>query len=110
MTSKPPLSEEHFQNRVIETAKCFGWRCVHFRPARTTTGWRTALQGDVGFTDLVLARKGVVICAEIKSNTGRLRPEQKAWLHALGPNGRVWRPRDWDSIITELSTGKRATA
>jgi len=59
------------------------------------------MQGDVGFPDLVLARAGKVIFAELKSETGKLSPTQREWANALGTL-RIWRPRDIDLIEAEL--------
>lgn len=98
-----PLSEDDFKRRVIDTAKANGWRVHHSRPARTAHGWRTPVEGHSGLPDLVLARAGVVLLAELKSDTGRSTPEQRAWLAAAGPAGRLWRPRDWPTVLAELS-------
>jgi hypothetical protein len=96
------LSEDDLQARVIGTAEANGWRVVHHRPAKTAKGWRTAVQGHAGFPDLVLARDGVVIIAELKSWRGRTSPEQDLWLEALGEHARLWRPQDWPAIEREL--------
>jgi hypothetical protein len=96
------LSEDDFKTRVIGAAKLYGWQVVHIRPCRTAKGWRTAYEGHAGLPDVILARHGHVILAEIKTQTGRLTSEQVTWLDAAGPNGRVWRPRDWPGIQEEL--------
>ena len=85
-----------------------GWRVAHFRPARVLKGgeetWRTAVEGDgAGFPDLVLARNGRIIIAELKSDRGTVSDEQQKWLDAFGESDRrvtvtVWRPRDWATI------------
>jgi hypothetical protein len=56
----------------------------------------------------VLARDGVLIVPENKTDTGRLRPGQAEWLDALGPHGRLWRPRDWPEVHAELTRRKAA--
>jgi hypothetical protein len=104
----PPELEEDFQDRVMKAAKLYGWKVVHFRPARVGTGkharFVTALRGDKGAPDLILARDHVVILAELKRDTTYPTPEQRGWLAAIGPEiGRVWRPRDWETIVAELS-------
>ena len=97
------LSEEDFQDRILKTAELYGWRCIHHRPARRTDGgWRTAMQGHPGFPDLVLARDGVVIVAELKSARGQPTADQWLWLEALGDHARLWRPQDWPAIQNEL--------
>jgi len=52
--------------------------------------------------DLILARRGVVILAELKSDKGRLTLEQIAWQRAIGEHHRLWRPSDLPSIVREL--------
>lgn len=103
----PPITETEFQNQVIEYAQMFGWRVAHFRPARTNKGWRTPIQGDPGFPDLVLARDGHIILWELKSEKGKLTDDQRAWLGALGGTcDRVHvgtrRPSEWDAIEYQL--------
>lgn len=100
---RPDLSEAAFQSVVLELAMLRGWRCFHPRPARTANGWATALTGHAGFPDLVLARRGVVIVAELKSARGRMGPGQAEWLAELGAVGRCWRPVDWPEIRQELA-------
>src|SRR5690606_28778418 len=60
-----------------------GWKVHHTRPARTDKGWRTPLQGDAGYPDLTMARRGRVVIAELKSESGRVTREQAAWLEHL---------------------------
>lgn len=92
------MTESEFQQRVIDLAKLQGWYVHHVRPARTANGWRTAVQGHSGFPDLVLAKPGHLIIAELKSARGRLGPGQRQWLEALAPHARIWRPDDWDVV------------
>jgi hypothetical protein len=104
LTRGVPLTEEAWQNQVIDLARLFGWHVHHTRPARTARGWATPIQGHKGFPDLVLARAGRVIFAELKTDTGRLRPEQQEWQQELTAYGSedadpthevyVWRPAD----------------
>ena len=102
-----PPTEDQFVVRIIELAKATGWLVTHFRPARTQRGWRTPVQGDKGFPDLVLARDGVVLIRECKVDTTRPNPGQRAWLAEIGPLGAVWRPRDWDPVIVPTLTAPR---
>ena len=96
------MTEAQFTDRVIQTAKLFGWLVCHFRPARTERGWRTAIQGDSGFVDLVLARNGVVLHVELKIGTKKPRPDQVSWGVAIGDSYRLWYPDMWDEIVAEL--------
>jgi hypothetical protein len=99
----PVMTEADFQRRILDLARLTGWHCVHYRPAWQAGKWRTPMTGDKGAPDLLLARRGVVVFAELKTGRGRLTPEQRAWLDALGPYGRVWRPRDWDDVVAALT-------
>ena len=99
-----PITEAQFQQQVIDLAHLNSWRVAHFRPARTDKGWRTPVAADgAGFPDLVLARDGVVIFAELKTERGVLRPEQNVWGHHLGALWRVWRPHQLHDIARELA-------
>lgn len=103
------LSEHHFQRTVIDLARLHGWRVSHTRPARTERGWRTPVEGDAGAPDLLLARDGAVLLAELKSARGRPAPDQVAWLAALGPYGRLWRPADFPTIAALLARPTEGT-
>ncbi len=101
-----PETEEQFQTWVIALAHLHGWLVHAERPAKTGKGWRTPIQGDAGFPDLVLAKAGRVIFAELKSAEGKMRADQDNWFAALwgsslpGMPGEhqhkatIWRPSD----------------
>lgn len=93
----PDISEADFLTAVVEVAMLRGWRVYHALPARTSKGWRTPTQGHVGFVDLVMARRGRVIFAELKTAHGRLSAAQQEWFTALG-DVYLWRPQDFDEI------------
>jgi VRR-NUC domain len=105
------LSEADWSRRVLDAAKLFGWRFAHFRPAQTVKGWRTAMQGDKGWPDLVLLRPPRLILAELKSDTGRVSPEQSDWIAQLaevpGLEVYIWRPSNWEIVYTTLAKESR---
>ena len=58
-----------------------------------------------GFPDLTIIGKTRGLFAEVKDDWGQLSPEQTQWRYSLQASGaewRLWRPRDWDVIETEL--------
>jgi len=106
------LSEKDFQQRIIDTAQLFGWLVHHCRPAWDGKNYRTPIAGDTGFPDLVLVHptRLIVFVAELKSDRGRVVPQQNRWLDGFnnaGVRAVVWRPRDWPAILAELE-GERA--
>ena len=110
-----PETEAEFQQAVIELARTLGYAVAHFRPAKTSKGWRTPVAADgKGWPDLAIVGRGRIIYAELKSARGKLSPEQQEWLDRLeraGGESYVWRPEDFDQIVSVL-TGKaiRGTA
>lgn len=103
------MLEDTLVGHIQATATQFGWRFAHFRPGRTKDGgWKTAVQGDRGFVDCVIANGERVLFVEAKSELGKLGEGQPEWLEALDnvyeTSSQVWRPSDWygDKIIKEL--------
>jgi hypothetical protein len=95
------MSERELQDAVIKLAHTLGWLVMHSRPAKLANGeYRTAISGDKGFFDLVLAKKGMVIFAELKSEKGRMSYEQHEWQQAV-KTSHIWRPSDWLSSEIE---------
>lgn len=103
------VTEKQFQSTVIQLAKWHGWMVFHPMPVQNTKGiWRTAVAGDVGFPDLVMAHstRGLII-AELKTGTGRISEDQHVWLDTLlmaGAETYVWRPKDLPAIERRLAT------
>ena len=85
-------SEAAFQSWVVDYARAHSWLVAHVTDSRR--------QDTTGLPDLVLARGGLVILAELKSETGKVRPEQEAWLAASGNH--LWRPSDRQKITAML--------
>ncbi len=89
------VSEAQFQDVVIGYARARGWLVHHDRPSQNAAGrWSTAIQGDAGFPDLVLAREDAIVMLELKRQSGRLTPQQRVWLAALG-----WRDNAGSVIV-----------
>ena len=88
-------TESAFQDVVIQAAKLFGWMCYHTHDSRRSAP---------GFPDLVLAKNGVVLFAELKTDTGKVTNDQIGWL--LATHGVIWRPQYWDVIEESLKDGR----
>jgi len=106
MTAQIPVTEAAFQQRVIDYAMLRHWRVSHARTTATVekghVHYITPYQGHTGLPDLVLARNGVILLAELKSEKGKPTPEQLAWLAAAGDKGFLWKPSDWPAILAVL--------
>ena len=92
----PKMSEAEWQDVVEQFARLHGWWVWHDNDPR---------RNREGFPDLVLIRERVV-WAELKSDTGKLRPGQQAMiarLSAAAAEVHVWRPGDWSTVQTLLT-------
>lgn len=98
--SQPRSAEATLLAQVRQAAKLCGFLIYHtYRSNRS----------EPGFPDLVLCKPGRLIFAELKSATGKVTQEQATWLALLArsvPAVEVytWRPQDFDSIVTILTT------
>lgn len=73
------MTEDQLLRAVLELCRYRGLMVHHCRPARTINGWRTPVQGNPGFPDLVIAGPGGVAFVELKAARGRLSPTQQKW-------------------------------
>ena len=106
------MLERELQKGIVDVAKILGYRVHHTRPAWTSKGYRTPIQGHVGFVDLVLAGHGRVLFVELKCGRNVLSAEQAAWLEALraaGQEAYVLTDAEWGSgeIEALLKRGTR---
>lgn len=82
------MSEADFQRAVLDL-------CAHLRLLTFHSG-DSRRDSSAGFPDLVIVGRSVLY-RELKTATGRVRPEQVTWLTRLslaGANAAVWRPAD----------------
>jgi hypothetical protein len=87
----PKISERDFRHQVIDLCKLLGWK--HYFT------W-TSIHSPKGFPDLVLVRERVIF-AELKTEKGKVTPNQQEWLDALKQANQevyLWRPSDFDEI------------
>jgi hypothetical protein len=93
----PGASEKEFQAAVVRLAESHGWRVYHTHDSR---------RSEAGFPDLCMVRRGVLVFIELKSEVGLPTAAQKEWLADLelvtGVVVRLWRPSDWNEVVTLL--------
>ena len=92
--------EADFQRAVVDLARALGWWCWHDHDSR---------RNPAGLPDLLLARAGVLLAAELKTGRRCTTPEQRETLRTLGEVPGVlallWRPdaspnaERWDGIL-----------
>jgi hypothetical protein len=109
-TAARSMSERELQDLVLAAARALGYVCYHTFDSR---------RSQAGFPDIVAVRAWVsgpprVVFIELKSRTGRLKPDQYTWRGALtmaGAEYYLWRPDDWfdDTIIDTLSGPRPVT-
>ena len=103
---RPDITHEELDQLFLKVAHGFGWKAAHFRPAKTSKGWRTAVAGDgKGFLDWVLVKDRVLVI-ELKTQDDQLRPEQKEWVKAwedAGVEVHAFWPKDWDGLVQSLA-------
>lgn len=97
----PSVSEKAWAAQVVAEARRFGFWVYFTHDSRRSPS---------GMPDLVLANPGrrLFLLVELKTDTGRLRPEQRQAIDALRASGvrvEIWRPSMVDRIWPFL-TGK----
>ncbi|MEJ7719801.1 MAG: hypothetical protein WKF58_04890 [Ilumatobacteraceae bacterium] len=101
--------EADCEDTIIEAARTLGYLVHAERPARSGRGWRTAIKGDAGFPDLVIAGHGRCFVVELKRHPRKATDEQLAWLTALRvagvSGGIVYVPDEQQAFIDELARG-----
>jgi hypothetical protein len=94
------VTEDELLTAIVGAALLGGW-CVH----HDRRSDKALQQGTAGFPDLVLARAGRVIFAELKTERGQLTEDQLRWHLALRSGhaeSYLWRPDDLDRVIRML--------
>lgn len=103
------LSEARFQSQVTQLAKYYGWAVYHAPDNKPGPHGRRQTVAR-GWPDLFMVRDGQAIAAELKTDKGRVRPEQVEWLAALdlvpGVETFLWRPADFDEVHARLARGR----
>jgi hypothetical protein len=87
-------TEAEFQSAICALARRMG--CVVFHP-------KDVRRSEPGFPDLTILGDNGLLFREIKTEEGRLRPEQADWLAKFDKaniDAAVWRPSDWPERVT----------
>jgi len=95
------MPESALLRAVREAASAYGWLCHHHYDSR---------RSEPGWPDIALCKPGrPLLLAELKTPTGKLRPEQDRWYRTLmqvtGVEMHLWRPADLP-MITQLLARK----
>lgn len=105
----PRPTELACQATIVAAARMAGWLVHAERASLTQTGrWATAIQGDRGWPDIVLARAGVLLMVELKRAPNRVEPEQVKWHTALRLvpgviTGVLWVPDQQEQFIAAIT-------
>ena len=68
------VTERDFQQQIVEFAQLMGWAVFRVHDSRRSPS---------GWPDLALCRGPTLLFLECKTERGRVRPEQKAWIERL---------------------------
>jgi hypothetical protein len=107
------LSEAEWQEQFIQLAHALGWEHNFTRRTIGRGGRWTTATSKKGWPDLTLwnERQRRTMYVELKTETGRLSPEQEACLRSLTAAGNevhVWRPSDLDEAHRALRPRRAA--
>lgn len=108
------MSEAEFQAIVTQLAHLAGWQTMHVYPLQTKGGRHRTPTTMPGWPDLVLwhPARQLVWFRELKTDDGRLTPDQRDVLHSLrlaGASAAVWRPSQINDIERTLWADRPAT-
>lgn len=106
------IREEDFARTVTDLANQMGYAHMHVRRTvgrgrRWTTG--TSVKG---WPDFAFWREQRFFLAELKSETGKLSPDQTNIIRSLrqaGVDVYVWRPSDWEQVVETFTAHRQAT-
>lgn len=92
------MTEAQLLSHVRAVARGLGLRAYHTHDSR---------RSEPGFPDLVIVGREGIIYRELKTQKGRVRPEQNQWITDLiraGQNAGLWRPADLlnGTILNEM--------
>lgn len=93
------MTERELSQALVNAARTMGWKVY-----RT---WNS-INSPKGFPDLTMVRNSRLIFAELKTDSGKVTPDQEEWAGALVASGRceyyLWRPADLEAAYKILLT------
>lgn len=103
------MTEKQLSQAIVDAAGLLGWLVYRTHDSR---------RSPAGFPDLVLVKPPRIVFAELKTETGRLQPDQVKWLAGLSAIAgdvadltvgglpaivvALWRPSDLDRALALL--------
>ena len=95
-------TEAQYQKQIVDLAEACGWLVWHDNDPR---------RNSAGLPDLLMVRGPVLLFLEVKTEKGKVRPEQEAFIGRLKQvkyvHADVVRPRHWEQIAAVLRSAKR---
>jgi hypothetical protein len=91
------MSERDWQQAVVDCARWNGWWVHHHHDSR---------RSEPGWPDLALLRPPEFMLVELKTDKGRVSPEQRHVLDMLdecGVEAWIWRPKDERDAFARLA-------
>ncbi len=89
------MTERQLLDAVRDACRWSGLLCYHTFDSR---------RSERGFPDLVVLGTRGILWRELKTERGRVTPDQREWLDRLrqaGADADVWRPSDWPARVLD---------
>jgi len=79
------ISETAFATQVEHLLRQYGWRFMHIKPSVMQSGrWASSMNPEgKGYPDYTAVRRGRLLFIELKSERGKISPDQEEWLDDL---------------------------
>ena len=95
------ISEKEFMKLITDYAREHNWKFHHCNDMSRCSGDLDGRYSGRGFADLVMARNGEIIVAELKSENGSISKAQMEWIREY-PATEIWRPSMAGYIMERL--------
>jgi len=95
------VTEDQFERWTAGVAKRGGWHGVHTRKSFGVM-MGVFVEDAFGIPDWIFSNGVRTIWRELKSQRGRVSPQQRVWIDRLvssGQDAKVWRPSDEREIL-----------